>query len=344
MTTLQHDLIAELPAGYQARPAALTDAPAVVAMLNLASRALLGVDHHTVADMESDWQTPGLDLAGDTRVVLAPSGEVAGYVNLWDTPPHVQYEQWGCVHPTYVGQGIGSYLAAWVEDQARARLPQAPRGARVTLEGEANNLDTRAQRLLLDCGYRHVRSNLRMVIDLDANTPPGAAQWPDGVSVRSFVPGQDDRVALRTIRAAFRDHWGSVERPFEDHLRQWTHFWQTDPDFDPSLWFLALARGEVIGTAFTRRGIPSDPGMGWIFSLGVLRPWRRRGMAGALLQHCFAELWQRGRRKVGLGVDAENLTNALHLYEKAGMRPDPTQAYQVWQKELRPGVDLSNRG
>ena len=87
--------------------------------------------------------------------------------------------------------------------------------------------------------------------------------------------------------------------------------------------------------------LTETPEMGWIFSLGVLRPWRRQGVAAALLRHCFAELWQRGRRKVGLGVDAGSLTNALHLYEKAGMRPEPDHSYQIWEKELRSGVEMS---
>jgi RimJ/RimL family protein N-acetyltransferase len=60
----------------------------------------------------------------------------------------------------------------------------------------------------------------------------------------------------------------------------------------------------------------------------------------ALLQHSFHAFSQRGLRKVGLGVDAQSLTGATRLYEKAGMRPDPARQFSAYEKELRPGIDL----
>jgi hypothetical protein len=49
---------------------------------------------------------------------------------------------------------------------------------------------------------------------------------------------------------------------------------------------------------------------------------------------------ERGKLRVGLGVDAENITGALRLYEKAGMHSDPNRTYVVYEKELRSGIDL----
>ena len=59
--------------------------------------------------------------------------------------------------------------------------------------------------------------------------------------------------------------------------------------------------------------------MGWVDTLAVRRPWRRRGLGLALLLHSFRELRARGRERVGLGVDGENTTGAVRLYERAGM-------------------------
>jgi mycothiol synthase len=84
-----------------------------------------------------------------------------------------------------------------------------------------------------------------------------------------------------------------------------------------------------------------DPEMGWLFGLGVRRPWRRRGLALALLHHCFGELYRRGRRKVSLGVDAQNLTGATRLYERAGMHIQ--RQHHQYEQELRPGRDLSTQ-
>jgi len=46
---------------------------------------------------------------------------------------------------------------------------------------------------------------------------------------------------------------------------------------------------------------------------------------------------------VGLGVDAQSLTGATRLYEKAGMHPDPHHQLSFFELELRPGIDLSTQ-
>jgi ribosomal protein S18 acetylase RimI-like enzyme len=75
--------------------------------------------------------------------------------------------------------------------------------------------------------------------------------------------------------------------------------------------------------------------------LGVRRPWRKRGLGLALLNHAFGEFYLRGKRKAGLGVDAENLTGALKLYEKAGMHVH--KQFDMFEKELRPGLEISTQ-
>ena len=58
----------------------------------------------------------------------------------------------------------------------------------------------------------------------------------------------------------------------------------------------------------------------------------------ALLRHAFGVFYQRGERRVGLGVDAQNLTGATRLYQAAGMRPATT--IYTYYRELRPGAEL----
>ena len=62
-----------------------------------------------------------------------------------------------------------------------------------------------------------------------------------------------------------------------------------------------------------------DPRFGWIGVLGVRPRWRRRGLATALLHQSFRDFRRRGATRVGLGVDAENMTGAVRLYERVGM-------------------------
>ncbi|MCK4450237.1 MAG: GNAT family N-acetyltransferase [Anaerolineae bacterium] len=98
---------------------------------------------------------------------------------------------------------------------------------------------------------------------------------------------------------------------------------------------------EITGMSLCCPKTAEDPGMGWVDSLGVRRPWRRRGLALALLHHSFGEFYRRGKRKVSLEVDAQSLTGATRLYEKAGMHVD--RQYVMYEKELRPGRDLSTQ-
>jgi mycothiol synthase len=60
----------------------------------------------------------------------------------------------------------------------------------------------------------------------------------------------------------------------------------------------------------------------------------------ALLRHTFGEFYPRKKQRVGLGVDAQNLTGALRLYERAGMHSDPKRTYIIYENELRAGVDI----
>jgi mycothiol synthase len=80
---------------------------------------------------------------------------------------------------------------------------------------------------------------------------------------------------------------------------------------------------------------------GWIHTLGVLRPWRRHGLGQALLYHAFAEFYRRGINNVYLGVDAQSLTGATRLYERAGMHV--VRLFKAYEKELRAGKELSTQ-
>ena len=73
------------------------------------------------------------------------------------------------------------------------------------------------------------------------------------------------------------------------------------------------------GVAICRHQGETEPGLGWVRVLGVLRSHRRRGIGEALLRHAFAEFKRRGFERVGLGVDASSPTGAVALYERAGM-------------------------
>ena len=105
------------------------------------------------------------------------------------------------------------------------------------------------------------------------------------------------------------------------------------------MWFLAMEGDEIAGISLTRPEGYSEKELGWVNILGVRRPWRKHGLGLALLLHSFGELYRRGVRKAGLGVDAENLTGALRLYEKAGMHVH--MVFDTYEKTIREGREIS---
>ncbi len=340
------ELTDHLPQGYVARPATMDDLEAIVETINIATRDLIGGDKFTVSDFKIDWGLQHFNLETDTRLVLSPEGQVAGIYEYWDTDePHVRYVVWGRVHPDHEGQGVGSHLLSWVDQRAARSLENAPDGARAYLHAVLPAVILGAGVLLEDNGYRLIRHFLRMVVELNGSSavPPGAPIWPQGITVRPVDLEHEVPEVVQAVRDSFKDHWGYVEMPFEDDFQHWRNIIENDEKFDPSLWFLAMDGDEIAGVSLCRQSASDDPQMGWVGALGVRRRWRRRGLGLALLLHSFSEFERRGKHRVGLGVDAGSLTGATRLYTKAGMHSDPLHQQDLYEKELRPGIELGTQ-
>lgn len=321
------------------RAGTLDDLPQVVALANACARETIGRDELTIEGYINEWQDPAIDIAADTRVAELPDGTIAGCVEVWSQPPHIDSWLWGRVHPELRGRGVGTALMDWAEARAAERLAKAPDGARLVLVAASPNDHAPTSALLRERGFAVMRDSLTMERSLEAASP--APRWPAGIVVRSLQPG-DEPAVYRAADEAFEDHWGHVAAPDQDEaMRTWLHHLTGRPEFDPSLWFLALDGDAIAGVALCYPARAGDNTLGWVSTLGVRRPWRRRGLGEALLYHAFGELRARGRTRVGLGVDAQSLTGATRLYERAGMHVVHRQI--AFEKELRPGNNLSTQ-
>jgi len=181
-----------------------------------------------------------------------------------------------------------------------------------------------------------VRHTLTMVRGLDE--PPPTPDWPTGIIVRTMQLG-DELALYQAKNDAFRDHLGHIEAHEEAGYALWQQHNLASPHPDPSLWFLAFEGEQIAGIALCENRHIGEPDMAWLDSLSVRRPWRRCGLALALLYHSFGEFYKRGERIIGLAVDANSLTGATRLYEKAGMRA--IQQSIKFEKELRAGTNLA---
>jgi mycothiol synthase len=162
-------------------------------------------------------------------------------------------------------------------------------------------------------GWQPIRYSFQMRIELDDEPLP--PMWPDGLAPRTFRPGEEERV-YEAHMDAFADHWDFHRQPIED----WRRFTVDHHGFDPSLWWLVEDGDELAAISLNSWHFSGDPQFGWIGVLGVRSAWRKRGLATGLLRHSFRDFRNRGATRVGLGVDGENTTGAVRLYERAGMR------------------------
>ena len=169
---------------------------------------------------------------------------------------------------------------------------------------------------------------------------PDTPVWPEGISLRPYNPDRDARAVYEADEEVFQDHFGFIKEDPEEGFEKFMHHMTGDDSYDPSLWFLAVdEKDEIVAICLCRRYGAEDRDAGYVSSLGVKRPWRRQGIAQALLLEAFSEYYKRGKTKVDLGVDAKSLTGATDLYRKAGMFV--LRQFDLYEKELRPGKDLS---
>jgi mycothiol synthase len=270
------------------------DAAAVVELVHASDAAVLDDPERLSERDVLDWWRRLVE--GGNTVVETDGGVIVGYGAVMKDGP--VYAAFNFVHPDHTGCGIGSLLVGWSEELARS---QGVEMVRVSVIGP----NQPAVELLEARGYRYLRSSYRMLIDLDR--PPPAPEWPAGFELATLRPGEE--LALHAaMEDAFADHWDYHPMSFEE--------WSAMPP-DPSLSFLVWDGDEISAAEVCRQ---ERFGMGWIRALGVRPRWRRRGLGRALLLHAFGELYARGQRRIGLGVDAENTTGAVRLYERAGMR------------------------
>ena len=231
--------------------------------------------------------------------------------------------------PAYRGLGLTAFLLHAAETRAGELMQKAAMDEEVTLNSWTETADEAAQQLLVQ--ERLSTFALLLAYGARDDSPPPLPVWPDGISVRTFVPGQDNRATYEAMDEGFRDSWGYEEGTFEE----WERYGVAASDFDPSLWFLAIDGNQIAGAALCRHDVGETAHIGWIDELAIRPNWRKRGLAMALLRHAFGEFYRRDILKCGLTVNSENVSGATRLYERAGMHHSDRNEIR-YEKVLRP--------
>lgn len=192
----------------------------------------------------------------------------------------------GLVHPSLRRQGIGEQLVSWCRE--RATGPLQVRIENVSPEAESLMADARMTRVMAETVMRH---RLREI---------PSVPLPDGVVVEPFGP---ETAALfhAAYRASFGDRPGFPDPP----LAAWVASLSEDGDFRPADSRVALADGDPAGFVT----LSTD----WVDQVGVVPPWRGRGLGAHLVARSLTALRKAGSKRVWLCVAVDNPAHELYL-------------------------------
>jgi len=308
--------------GYSFRTALSEDLPAIHEMMERVAEVDRTGFVDTLEDMTNQFNDPWSDPEKDYIVGLTDSGQVVGIGRVFVNPtPRRERNAFlaGEVHPEYRGRGLGELILNWMEANGRQRLlefsPGLPRSLRTSCHDYLSDRISLFERH----GFSPVRNTYRMRRDLSQPIPEQAL--PDGLTLCNYRP-ELDRALMEACNEAFQDHWGFEPTSYED----WHMFMIQALTFRPDLSYLALdgegSNTQIAGFSLNyvreednrRQGIAE----GWIASLCTRQAWRKRGVATALLCASMRAFKKAGLDYAALGVDTENTTGALRLYERLG--------------------------
>ena len=286
----------------------------------------------TLDDLRRNYATlvncePGRDI-----LLAEVNGEVVAYARVfWQelVDGGRSYENFGFVHPAWRRRGIGTAMHRHNERLLREIAAGHPGVSPQVLSSESVSTDVGNEALLRGDGYEPARYFYEMV----APTLEGvvAPPMPDGLELRPVTTDQY-RTLWEASAEAFRDHWGESEWVEAD----WERF-RNDPDnADPRFWRVGWDGDEVAGVIMTTVPVEENERWGrsrvYVAAVSVRRPWRRRGLARALLASSLAGAREAVYTSASLGVDTDSPTGATDLYRSLGFVPE--QRFTAWRKPV----------
>ena len=276
----------------------------------------------TLDQLVNDWRPTGTFHPGRDLQAVEVDGRLVGLArHSWrERPTVVNHRVEVYVHPDHRREGHGSHLLAWAEGRARASL-NADEGVPTDKPQQFGSNGPEnvpaVQAFATARGYAPYRYHFEMRRPLADSIRQ--APLPEGLEVRPVTPAQH-RAIWDADAESFRDHWDHAEPVDGDFERFFG-----DPELDTSLWQVAWDDDEVAGlvlnTIYPHENEQSGEQIGWVDSVATRRPWRGRGVASALIARSLAVLRERGMEIAALGVDSENPTGALGLYQSFGFAP-----------------------
>jgi GNAT superfamily N-acetyltransferase len=328
-------------APYQLRPYQPSDAESAVALINAAAQQI-GSRRAVVDNTGNVRLTRYVPQSSQKVVVTTPQKDIIAYAYLANKEDYIVYEIGGFVHPDCWGNGIGTMLLIWGQQQARSLSGHAPVGVKTVLQTNLFEAEKEAIQLFTNHDYEKVREWLHL--DIELTSPPKIPPIPNGYILRQIDFENDEEIVFPAMEEAFADHWGTILRPLLDAPLLDEKEQENDELEDetysntPGFCFVLIDNDIAAGAVLCNAKLVERDDTGRVGSLFVRPAYRRQGIGRILMLAAFNAFWQHGIRRIITDTDAHSFTEAPAFYAGLGMRWYRREF--LLEKEIRPGKEV----
>ncbi|MBU7018377.1 MAG: GNAT family N-acetyltransferase [Theionarchaea archaeon] len=262
-------------------------------------------------------------------LLVEVGGNLIGYTRVWwsEEQDRFIYYHFAPLLPEWRGKGIRRAMARHSENRLREIAASHAQSATKFFVARAESTETHWTSLLSGEGYSPVRYFFRMICSLkDIPTVP----LPEGFEIRT-VKRDDYEPILEAAKRAYQDAYESSELHDELFYR-----WVEDPTFKPELWQIAWSKTDVAGLVLSfineRENNELARKRGTVKLVAVCHPYRRKGLARALIARSFRVLREYGMTEVSTTVDTQGESGVLDLYQSMGFKAE--KQFITYQKQI----------
>lgn len=226
---------------------------------------------------------------------------------------------------------IAGVMLQYAEEKCRKIAARLPKDETKVLQTWRMEIAQDSLNFFLNNGYKPIRYFYEMKRTLDQSI--GEFPLPEGIEIRPVEEKHYRQIWDANIEA-FKDHWGMPANMTEEHYLAW----QKERTFQPDHWKVAWDGEEVAGMVLNfvdrKENEEYHRKRGYTEDICVRRPWRKRGLAKALIAESIRMFGEMGMTETALGVDTENPSGAHNLYSDLGYEPIKEETSVVVRKPI----------
>lgn len=218
------------------------------------------------------------------------------------------------VSPAWQRKGLGTTLLRWGEEKVAREAAAHPAEKAKFIRCYAHSTQEGKQAILKKTGYRQIDEYAHMVRPLLDDIPAIAA--PEGITF-SPLDVKDARKLWEAIQEAFQDHVDYQEQTEQD-FTNWQDTWYFQPELMCVAWDGEEIAGQIMNYINHEENAKFNRKRGYTEWISVRRPWRRHGLARAMLAHSLKMFKEMGMTEAALDVHVTNPHEAFALYHSLG--------------------------